>query len=147
MSRNIRTNKNIISMPEKILSALAYFTCGAIGIILIVLSVLLKVNLKPFVKFNCYQAILLGFLFAFVQLTYGVISMILDFLQIIPFIGNLINSAFQFIIYYLMSFPVVFGFSLLATIIIGLILYLAIVTLMGKTPYIPYLSDAIKRVS
>ena len=145
MSNNIYNLSKLPSMPERILSALAYFTFGFIGILLIVASAVLKVPLKPFVKFNSYQSILLGFIFAFVQITYDLIDGLFQLLQIIPVLGKLLYSIFQFIVYYLMSFPILFNFSLLATIIILLILYLTITTVMGKNPYIPFISDAIKR--
>ncbi|MCQ2957317.1 MAG: hypothetical protein MJ180_00270 [Candidatus Gastranaerophilales bacterium] len=146
MSNNIYNFSKVPSMPERILSALAYLTCGFVGIILIIASVFLKVSLKPFVKFNCYQSILLGFVFAFLQLTYNLIDGLLQLLQIIPWLGSFLYSVFAFLVYYLMSFPILFGFSLLSSIIILALIYLIIVTLAGKNPYIPFISDAIKRI-
>jgi len=146
MSNSIYNLNKVPSMPERILSALAYFTYGILGIILIILSAFLKIGLKPFVKFNCYQAILIGFIFGFLQLTYNIIAGFFQLLTIIPFIGPFLNSLFQFIIFYLMSFPLMIGMSLLQLAILALILYLAIFTLIGKDPYIPYISDAIKKV-
>ncbi len=131
-------------MPERIISALAYLTFGTVGMIMIIVSALLKISLKPFVKFNTCQAILLGLLFAFVQLTYNIFAMIFQLLQFIPFIGSFLNSFFQFIVYYLMSFPVFMGFSILATIIIFTLIYLTVLSMMGKLPYIPYISKIIK---
>jgi hypothetical protein len=145
MHNNIYNLSKLPSMPERILSALAYFTFGFIGIILIVASAILKTSLKPFVKFNAYQSILLGFIFAFLQITYDLIDGLFQLFQIIPVIGTLLYSLFQFIVYYLMSFPILFSFSLLSTTIILLLLYLTVTTVMGKNPYIPFISDAIKR--
>ncbi|MCR4880370.1 MAG: hypothetical protein K6A44_00230 [bacterium] len=133
-------------MPERILSALAYLTFGTIGLVLMIVSVISKTSLKPFVRFNSYQAILIGFLFFFIQTTYLLIDSIFQLLGLIPFIGRFIYSFFQAVIYYLMGFPVCLGFSILATIVIATIVYLTILALMGKLPYIPYISNAIKGI-
>ena len=144
MSNNVYNLKNIPNMPERIISALAYLTFGTVGMILLLASVIFKTNPKPFVKFNVWQSILLGLIFAFVQLTYNVFSMFFQLLQFIPFIGKLLNSIFQFIVYYLMNYPVFMGFSILATIIICTLIYLTVLSVMGKFPYIPYISNIIK---
>lgn len=147
MSNSVYNLKNIPSMPERVLSALAYLTLGTVGIILIITSAIIKTNLKPFVKFNVYQSILLGAIFTFIQLTYQVISGIFELIGLIPFLGSFINSFVQFILYYIMKFPILFGFSLLASIIIGTIIYLTTLSMMGKLPYIPYISRIIKEIA
>ena len=146
MSNSIYNLSRKPNMPERILSALAYLTCGFVGIILIIVTVFIKVSLKPFVKFNCYQAILLGFIFAFVQYTYTLIDSLLQLLEIIPFLGKFLYSVFAFFVYYLMAFPVLFGLPLLSSIVILILLYLIIMTLLGKSPVIPYLSNIIQRM-
>ena len=98
MSNNIYNLSKLPSMPERILSALAYFTFGIVGLILIIASALLKTGLKPFVKFNVYQSVLLGFIFGFLQVTYDLIDGLFQLLQIIPFLGKLLYSLFQFIV-------------------------------------------------
>lgn len=133
-------------MPERIISALAYLTFGTVGMIMLIVAGLLKISLKPFVKFNTWQAIFIGLLFAFVQLTYNIFAMFFQLLQYIPFIGNILNSFFQFIVYYLMSFPIFMGFSILASVIILMIVYLTVLSLMGKLPYLPFISKTIKRL-
>ena len=146
MSNSIYNLSKKPNMPERILSALAYLTYGIVGIILIIVTVFIKVSLKPFVKFNCYQAILLGFIFAVVQYTYILIDSLLQLLEIIPFLGKFLYSVFAFFAFYLMSYHVLFGMSLLAIIINLILLYLIVMTLLGKTPKLPYLSDIIQRM-
>ena len=131
-------------MPERILSALAYLTFGFLGMLLIIVSAITKTSLKQFVKINVYQSILLGLIFAFVQFTYNVFAAIFNLLGFIPVIGSFVNSIFQFIVYYLMGFPILFGFSLLSTVILATIIYLTVLTLLGKFPYIPFISNIIK---
>ena len=133
------------SMPEKVLSALAYISFGVVGIILIIASALMKTNLKPFVKFNVYQAILIAFIFWALQITFELIVGVLQFLNIIPFVGSFLNSFFHFIFYYLMGFPILFGFPLLKLCIVLLIFYLTLMSLLGKEPFVPYISSNIKR--
>ena len=145
MGSNTYNFSKSLSMPEKVLSALAYISLGTVGIILIIASALIKTNLKPFVKFNVYQAILVGFIFWALQATYNLIRMILQVLNIIPFVGSFLNSFFHFIFYYLMGFPILFGCPLLKLCIVLLIFYLTIMSLLGKEPFIPYISSNIKR--
>ena len=145
MGGNIYNFSKIPSMPERVLSALAYVSCGIIGIVLIIASALIKTNHKPFVKFNVYQSILIAFIFWVLQITFELIVGILQFLNIIPFVGSFLNSFFHFIFYYLMGFPILFGFSLLSSFIVLLILYLTILALLGKEPYVPFISPNIKR--
>ena len=146
MSNSIYNFSKKPNMPERVLSALAYLTCGFVGIILIIVTVFIKVSLKPFVKFNCYQAILLGFIFAFLQCTYNLVDNLLQLLEIIPFLGKFLYSVFAFFAFYLMSFPVLFGLPLLSSIVILILFYLIIMTLLGKSPTLPYISNAIQRM-
>ncbi len=145
MGSNVYNFSKIPSMPERVLSALAYLSCGIIGIVLIIASALIKTNLKPFVKFNVYQAILVAFIFWVLQVTFELIVGLLQLLNIIPFVGSFLNSFFHFIFYYLMVFPVLFRFSLLSLCIVLLILYLTLMSLLGKEPFIPVISANIKR--
>ena len=146
MGSNIYNFSKIPSMPERVLSALAYLSCGVIGIVLIIVSALIKTNLKPFVKFNVYQAILIAFIFWALQVTFELIVGLLQVLNIIPFVGSFLNSFFHFIFYYLMGFPVLFDkFSLLSSFIVLLFLYLTVMSLLGKEPFVPVISTNIKR--
>jgi len=147
MSNIIHNFEKLPSMPERLLSALAYISFGAVGIILLIASALMKTNLRPFVKFNVYQSILIGFAFAILQVTFDLITAFLQLFNYIPVIGTFLNSLFLFIIYYLMGFPILFGMPLLKLIILILIIYLTIVTFRGKTPYLPIISNAIRRIS
>ena len=93
------TNENVTS------SSLMFFNLplSFLLAICIVVCVFLKVRLKPFVKFNCYQSILLGFVLAVLQLTYNLIDGLLQLLQIIPFLGAFLYSIFAFFVYYYIS--------------------------------------------
>ena len=146
MSNSIRNFTNNPSMPERILSALAYLSFGVIGLVLIIISAIMKTHLKTFVKFNIYQAILISLIFFIVKYTYYLVVTILEFLKIIPAIGTLLNSFFHFLAYFLIGFPLVFGLSVVALAVFGIIIYLTVMSLMGKVPYIPFISSNIKRI-
>lgn len=145
MSNIIYNFEKLPSMPERILSALAYVSFGVIGIILLIASAILKTSLKPFVKFNVYQSILIGFIFAALQVTFDLLAGLLQLLNIIPFVGTILNSFFLFIVYYLMGFPILFNMPILKLAVLGLIIYLTIMTFRGKTPFLPLISPSIKR--
>ena len=146
MSNIIHNFEKLPSMPERLLSALAYISLGIIGFIMWIASAILKTKLKPFVKFNVYQSILIGLIFAALQITFELLTALLQFLNVIPVIGTLLNSFFLFIVYYLMGFPILFGLPLLKLFVIAFIIYSTIITFKGKTLYIPFISNAIRRI-
>lgn len=121
---------------EKIIAALSYLTMGLVGFIWLILGAILKMGLRPFLRFHIYQSIFLSILFFLVS---SLISLILGILSYIPFIGSIIST-----ITFLISTPIVGTVSILNGLFIIFIAYLIVTSLMGRLSYIPWVSDIIK---
>ncbi len=121
---------------ERLIAALSYLTMGLIGFIWMILGAILKLGLKPFLKFHIFQSIFLSILF---YLLSSAVSLVLGLLSYIPFIGGIIST----ITFYIAT-PLFGPFSFLNLIFITFIAYLIITSLRGKFSYIPWVSDIIK---
>ena len=121
---NYKLNPDKPYFMEKLVSALSYLSMGFIGFIYIVIIVLTKKSLKPFLKYHIFQSIFISIGYYLLCVFVGLICNILLF---IPFI----NKITTMIIYYL-------------TIDIIFVFYLVITSFQGKYSYIPWVSDIIK---
>ena len=121
---------------EKIISALSYFTMGIVGFIWLLLGAILKLGLRPFLRYHIYQSIFLSFLFFLISMG---LSLILGILSYIPFIGGIIST-----ITFLIATPIIATFSILNILFILFIGYLVITSLLVKMTFIPWVSNIIK---
>ena len=121
---------------EKIIAALTYLTSGFVGFFWLVLGFFLKLGVRPFLLYHIYQSIFLSVLIFIVS--YG-LNIILGFLSVIPFIGQLIST-----LVFLFTTSVVAGLSVLNIIALLVMVYLIITSLMGKYSYLPWVSNIIK---
>ena len=137
MSRNFYNNAQQPIQAEKILSALSYLTGGTVGIIWLIVAYFKKMPLRAFLHFNIIQSIIISFIITAISL-----------LNYIPFIGTFINSIFQFFIFFIAGFTIPIGldFSLLSLFFLGLAVYTAIWSFMGKIPEIPIITKNIRRL-
>jgi len=138
MERYMR-NSNEPMLIDRVISVLTYLTMGFIGFIWIIISVLNKKNIKPFIKFNIFQSILISLILVVFNLA---MTLFLQIVGIIPFVGQ----AFLNIYYYLFNFPIIFTLSLFNIAFISLLIYLIFNSFMGKYPEIPVISDNIRRM-
>lgn len=124
-------------MIERIVSALSYLTAGMIGFIWLILGVLTKSSLRPFMKYHIFQSI-------FLSMGYFLFLIILEQLSVIinwiPIVRNIFSMLlFPFII------PIVFGFSIVQILIYTVLFYLALTSFMGRYSYLPWISEIIKK--
>lgn len=121
---------------EKIISALSYFTMGIVGFVWLILGAILKLGLRPFLRYHIYQSIFLSFLFFI--LSTG-LTLIFGLLSYIPFIGGLIST-----ITFLIATPLFGTLSILNILFVLFIGYLVLTSALGKYSYIPWVSNIIK---
>lgn len=130
-------NRTFEPLPiEKIISALSYFTMGIVGFVWLLLGAILKLGLRPFLRYHIYQSLFLSFLFFILSVG---LSLVLGLLSYIPFIGGIIST-----ITFLIATPLFGSFSVLNIIFFLFMAYLIITSLAGKTTYIPWVSNIIK---
>lgn len=120
---------------EKIIASLSYMTAGFVGFIWLILAVVTKNNLRPFLKYHVYQAIFLSIVF-FLLSTF--VNLLLGILSYIPIIKNIVGN-----IAFFLSAPLIVHFSIINLIVIIVELYLILGVLQNKYSYIPWVSDVI----
>ena len=125
-----------VDFESRLISILTYITMGLFGVVWLIFANVTKRQITPFLSFNLYQAIFLSVALAAISLLY---SIMINFLVVIPFVGGFVKN-FNF---FFNSNPIYFGFSLSSFLTLILLLYLCILSLLGKRPYLPFISDMI----
>lgn len=128
-----------LTMQDKIISGLSYLTTGLVGFIWIIVSHIRGQSLSNFTRFHIFQSI---FIFILLYLLGMVFNILLAFVQLIPLIGPVVVN----IVYYLKVYPMILGFSLINFSIIGVTIYLAVYSFLGKYGEIPWVSDTIRKM-
>ena len=121
---------------DRIVSVLSYYTFGIFSIIWIIFANVTKRRISSYLSFNLYQAIFVSVFLAVISLIY---SIAINFISVIPFIGNLAKS---FDLFFNQT-PLYYTFSISGLLVTILTTYLAIMSLLGKKPYLPVVSDII----
>lgn len=122
---------------DRLICATTYLTMGLVGIVWLLLLVLFKKPIKPFVNFHATQSIVFSLIVYILSL---LASTLVNLLSPIPLIGRGI-----FNVYLLLTVPIHHTFSVVGLIVGGLIFYMALFAFLGKYSYVPYISDIIRR--
>ena len=126
---------NNLTWIDRIISPLTYLTMGMAGFIWLIVSLFTKVKMGRFLQYHIFQSIFIALAFAVLSILIGWIS---NFLSFIPLINKLVAQ-----ITFLLNMPLLFGYSLIQSVIYTFLIYLAGTSLLGKYSYIPYVSDLI----
>lgn len=126
-----------ISLFDRIISILAYFTFGMFSLIWIIFANITKKRIDSFLAFNLYQAIFISIVLFIFGYLYDISTKLMS---TIPFIGKLVISFDLF----LNQTPLYFNFTLSGFLIALIVLYLSFMSLIGKKPYVPLISDIVK---
>lgn len=121
---------------ERIVAGLTYPTMGMVGFVWLILGLLTKARPRTFTLYHIYQSIFLSIAYVVIALLVGVIVNILSYIPII----NKITAQLVF----WTNAPVLFGYSIIQTIVYAIIIYLAVFAFMGRYSYFPWVSDIIK---
>lgn len=132
---NNYSHSSQVSMLEKIIGIGTYLTAGFLGFIWIILAVMTKNTLKPFLRYHIYQSIFLSILY-FLFSTF--VNLLLSILSYVPFVKILVGR-----ISFFLSVPLVAHLSIISLIILLIEIYLIIGVIKNKYSYIPWVSDVI----
>lgn len=124
------------TFQDRIISLLAYFTFGIFSIIWIIFANMTKKTMSTFLSFNLYQAIFISVVLAVISYIY---SIAINILSVVPFINNI---ARWFDVFFNQT-PLYFTFTISGLLVTILVVYLSIMSLLGKKAYIPVVSDII----
>ncbi len=122
------------SIMERLISAATY-VFPLIGFVFIIIAVLMKKDMKPFLKFHIYQSIFIAF--ALWLLVTG-LGFALGLVSYIPVVKNIVSM----ITFYL-NLPLFFGFSVITLVYFIFLVYLITGALIGRKSYVPWVSDII----
>lgn len=122
------------SILERLISAATY-VFPLIGFVFIIIAVLMKKDMKPFLKFHIYQSIFIAF--ALWLLVTG-LGFALGLVSYIPVVKNIVSM----ITFYL-NLPLFFGFSVITLVYFIFLVYLITGALIGRKSYVPWVSDII----
>lgn len=135
-NNSYRLNPDKPYFMEKLVSALSYLTMGLVGFIYLVIVILTKKNLKPFLKYHIFQSIFISIGYYLLTIFIGLVCNILLFIPII-------NKITTMILYYT-TINIIFGCSIIGLFVYAVLFYLVITSFQGKYSYIPWVSDIIK---
>lgn len=121
---------------EKVIASLSYLTFSLVGFVWLIIGVITKNQLRPFLKYHIFQSIFLAMAY---YLCCALLGIVMDALSLIPFVNQIILR----FTYYLNA-PFVFGFSTIQLAIYAVMAYLIFTSCRGKYSYVPWVSDIIK---
>lgn len=123
------------SLFERLIASASYIF-PLIGFVFIIISYLMKRDMKPFLKYHIFQSIFIAFALWVVVtgITYA-----MNLLSFIPFVKNVLGMVTFFL-----NTPLFVGFSVVTFVYFCFVLYLIFGALLGKYSYVPWVSDIIK---
>ena len=130
-------NNFSVSIFDRLLSFISYLTVGGVGIFVLILMYFRKRTPSRFLRFNVYQAIFISLLFFVISMGF---ELLFKFLSYIPFLNYLLAQ-----ISFLFNRPVLFDYSAIQVFMIGLVFYMAGVSLLGRLPRVYWVSNIIDK--
>ncbi len=122
---------------DRIVSIMSYCSFGFFSIIWLIYVNLAKKPMSSFLVFNLYQAIFISIALAIISLVYNIAY---GFMSVVPFLGNVVKIADI----YINRTPIYFTYSISSLLVMLLLMYLSIMSVLGKRPYIPLISKMIR---
>ena len=116
-----------ISLTDKIVSVLTYYTFGIFGLIWLVYAYLAKKSINSFCIFNIYQSIFVSVVLYIISLLWGIA---IGFISVVPLIGKFM----VFLEVFINQTPMYFSFTLSGFVLMVFLSYLAVLSFLGKKP-------------
>lgn len=139
LKENWKMQRSEVSLVERIVAAASYLTMGLVGFIWFLINYfVVKKEMSNFLRLNLFQSFIIAILFAVLSLIY---QTVVGILFVIPFLGK--------IIYYMhimvFATPVFNTLTLINYIVLGILIYLSIFAFLGTLPFIPYITNTVKK--
>ena len=124
-----------VGIVDRLVSFLSYISAGWFGMIYCIVLFVGKKMPSMFVRYNVFQSIFISLLYFVLSFGFG---LLLKFLSYIPFLNYIVATiTFQF------NRPVFFDYSFIQTFMIGLTIYMAVVSILGRRPRVFWVSKLI----
>ena len=121
---------------EKLIAVLSYISSGWVGFFWLLIALVTKNGIRPYLKYHIFQSIFISFLFFLLGAFLG---LIMNIISVVPGLGVI---AMQ--VTYFFNAPIFFGFSAIQSFMIALMIYLVVTCFQGRFSYVPWISDIIK---
>ena len=126
---------NSPSLFEKLVASASYIF-PRVGFVFVIITALLKKDMKAFLKYHIFQSIFIAFTLWIVVSGLG---FLMKFVSYIPGVKNVVG-----IITFFLNTPLFYGFSIITFLYFLFVIYLIIGVLRGSDSYVPWISDVIK---
>ena len=126
---------NSPSLFEKLVARASYIF-PLVGFVFVIITALLKKDMKAFLKYHIFQSIFIAFTLWIVVSGLG---FLMKFVSYIPGVKNVVG-----IITFFLNTPLFYGFSIITFLYFLFVIYLIIGVLRGSDSYVPWISDVIK---
>ena len=124
-----------VGIVDRLVSFLSYISAGWFGMIYCIVLFIGKKMPSMFVRYNVFQSIFISLLYFVLSFGFG---LLLKFLSYIPFLNYIVATiTFQF------NRPVIFDYSFIQAFMIGLTIYMAVVSILGRRPRVFWVSKII----
>ncbi|MCD8024063.1 MAG: hypothetical protein LUE64_00845 [Candidatus Gastranaerophilales bacterium] len=132
--------ENSITPLERFLSAGSYLTLGVIGMIWFIINAFLfrRANSK-YLVLNLVQSFIICIIFSIISLSY---SIFIGILINLPLIGKFFLKMHIL----LFSAPIFATMSFINYVILLFLIYLSFISIFGKLPYVPFVTDIAKKM-
>lgn len=131
----MRSRDTGVIFSDRLLSCLSYLTAGWGGVIALFFLYLKRRSASPFLRFNAFQSIFIALLFFVISMAFGLLA---SFIKFIP----VLNSVVAYITF-LLNRPLIFNWSLIQTVMLGITVYGAVFSIIGKYPRIIWISKIV----
>ncbi len=126
---------NSPSLFEKLVASASYIF-PLVGFVFVIITALLKKDMKAFLKYHIFQSIFIAFT---LWLVVSGLGFLMKFVSYIPGVKNVVG-----IITFFLNTPLFYGFSIITFLYFLFVIYLIIGVLRGSDSYVPWISDVIK---
>ncbi len=126
---------NSPSLFEKLVASASYIF-PLVGFVFVIITALLKKDMKAFLKYHIFQSIFIAFTLWIVVSGLG---FLMKFVSYIPGVKNVVG-----IITFFLNTPLFYGFSIITFLYFLFVIYLINGVLRGSDSYVPWISDVIK---
>ena len=126
---------NSPSLFEKLVASASYIF-PLVGFVFVIITALLKKDMKAFLKYHIFQSTFIAFTLWIVVSGLG---FLMKFVSYIPGVKNVVG-----IITFFLNTPLFYGFSIITFLYFLFVIYLIIGVLRGSDSYVPWISDVIK---
>ena len=129
-----------ISIMDRFLSFLAYYTFGIFSIVLLIFFCVTKKSMSKFLIYHIYQSVFVATILACLS---GIYSFLLNMILSIPLEMAFLKTSLTNFDIFLNRTPILFAFTLTGFFVFLLVTYLGVFAILGKKSYLPFVSNVI----